>query len=148
MGMLISRKGGAPRKEIDENGCLQCSKCKQNLPVTAYCKNKSQKTGYNYACKQCMRPYTRKHNLPKKYGITEEQYVSKFQAQAGKCACCKVDISNSDASHTSRPHLDHNHQTGQVRDILCGRCNLAAGNVLDSSERAKMLFEYLVKWNC
>jgi hypothetical protein len=44
--------------------------------------------------------------------------------------------------------VDHNHKTGAVRALLCGRCNLAAGNVLDSSERAMQLAKYLSMWNC
>lgn len=35
-----------------------------------------------------------------------------------------------------------------VRDLLCGRCNLAAGNVGDSSAKAAQLVGYLKKWNC
>jgi hypothetical protein len=134
-------------KQFTEEGNLTCSKCKQDKPVSAFSKNKKQTTGYNYACKLCMKQQTRRYNLPAKYGITVERYIEKIKEQDYKCACCGVKF-NLDDETKKAPCVDHNHTTGEVRDILCHRCNLAAGNVLDSSEQAEKLAAYLRKWNC
>ena len=53
-----------------------------------------------------------------------------------------------DGTKTERPCVDHNHITNEIRDLLCGRCNLAAGIVQDSSKKAKQLAIYLEKWKC
>lgn len=94
-----------------------------------------------------MRVSVRKYNLPAKYGITPAQYAEKLLAQGGKCACCGVAFS-MDGKASERPCVDHNHTSGEIRDLLCGRCNLAAGNVKDSSLKAEQLAAYLKKWKC
>jgi hypothetical protein len=59
-------------------------------------------------------------HLKRKYGITIEQYDAMLEAQGGGCFICgrppREDISL---------HVDHDHFTGQVRGILCFRCNNA-----------------------
>jgi hypothetical protein len=94
-----------------------------------------------------MKAHVRKYNLPAKYGITAAKFAEMLLAQGGKCACCNS-IFNVEGRATERPCVDHNHATNEVRDLLCGRCNLAAGNVSDSSVKAMQLAEYLKKWNC
>lgn len=94
-----------------------------------------------------MKTQARKYNLPAKYGITAAQFAEKLLAQGGKCACCGLAF-NMEGKASEKACVDHNHTSGEVRDLLCGRCNLAAGNVNDSSLRARQLAEYLEKWNC
>jgi hypothetical protein len=148
MGVLaVKRDWGRSPKATDSLGRYRCSICKAWKEPSAYSKNKSQKSGLNYACKACMTPRTRKYNLPTKYGISAEKFDEMMMAQFGACACCGVALVIGGSS-AERPCVDHNHNTGQVRDLLCGRCNLAAGNVLDSSARADKLAAYLKKWNC
>jgi hypothetical protein len=90
-------------------------------------------------CKNCMlvassrRRATRKSRL-KKYGLTEESYQELFEKQSGLCAIC------------AQPHpleIDHNHETDQVRGLLCGRCNKAIGLLLDKPDLAKRAMLYL-----
>lgn len=52
--------------------------------------------------------------------VTHEQYLAILEAQGHKCAICGKHV-NGDG------HLDHNHQTGAPRGILCSQCNLALG---------------------
>jgi hypothetical protein len=94
-----------------------------------------------------MRLEVRKHNLPSKYGITTQKYNEMLEKQENKCACCGVEF-DLISSSMNKPCVDHNHSSGETRDILCSRCNLAAGNVNDSSDRAEKLAAYLRKWKC
>lgn len=119
-----------------------CSKCNTYKRPEQFNKNRRQTSGLNYMCKECSKKHVRKYNLPSKYGISVDTYKSMLQDQDNKCACCGVEFGEATAC------VDHNHRNGEVRSLLCHRCNLAAGNVGDSSERALQLAEYLKKWNC
>jgi hypothetical protein len=141
------RDWGRVPKTQDAYGRYRCSKCKEWKASTEFCKNKTQLSGLNYACKACMKVQVREYNLPVKYGITSAQFAEKLLTQGGKCACCKVQF-KFEGARNNRPCVDHNHVTKEVRDLLCGKCNLAAGNVADSSVKAEQLAVYLKKWNC
>lgn len=148
MGLLKQKRhwGGVP-KAPDAQGRYRCSKCREWKPVSEFSKNKNQLSGLNYACKPCMRVETRKYNLPTKYGISAAKFAEMLLRQGGKCACCGGEF-KMEGKASEKPCVDHNHTTNEVRDLLCGRCNLAAGNVLDSSVRAEQIAAYLKKWNC
>jgi hypothetical protein len=145
--LAAKRDWGRRPKVPDFQGNYRCSKCREWKSPSEFSKNKNQISGLNYACKPCMKAHVRKYNLPAKYGITAAKFAEMLLAQGGKCACCNS-IFNVEGRATERPCVDHNHATNEVRDLLCGRCNLAAGNVSDSSVKAMQLAEYLKKWNC
>lgn len=72
------------------------------------------------------------------YGITVEETEALLAEQGGKCPICG----------TSEPkgrgwHVDHCHETGAVRGILCGRCNMGLGCFSDDAERLALAVEYL-----
>lgn len=76
--------------------------------------------------------------LKRKYGITEEQYEDILEAQAGKCGICHR------KPKTRRLAVDHNHKTGEVRGLLCSRCNHGLlGHAHDSIEMLERAIEYL-----
>jgi hypothetical protein len=56
------------------------------------------------------------------YGITGEQYWALYEAQGGKCAICRWATGK-----TKRLAVDHDHETGRVLGLLCGRCNQNRG---------------------
>ena len=145
--LSTKRAWGRNPKVADAQGRYRCSKCHEWKSPELFNKNKNQVSGLNYACKPCTKVHTRKYNLPAKYGISPAQFAEKVIAQEGKCACCSV-LFESEGNHNTRPCVDHNHTTNEVRDILCGKCNLAAGNVADSSFKAEQLAAYLKKWKC
>jgi len=145
--LAAKRDWGRVAKAPDALGRYRCSTCRGWKSPAAFAKNKQQKSGLNYACKACMRLSTRKHSLPSKYGITAERFEAMMEAQSGACACCGL-VFAQDAPPSGRACVDHNHSSGEVRGILCGRCNLAAGNLGDSSARAEQMAAYLKKWNC
>lgn len=61
--------------------------------------------------------YARKANLKKKYGLTLEEYATKLANQNGVCAIC------GDPPKRYRLAVDHDHETGKIRDLLCLGCN-------------------------
>lgn len=136
-----------------------CGKCKKWLPLDNFAKNKIKWDGLQERCSNCRREhwenkgkYTRilpsKEILKKKrrkwiinsYGITEEEYENLLKYQDNKCAICGT----TDWGRPS-PCIDHNHKTGEVRGLLCNRCNRTLGLANDSFDLLNLMVEYLKK---
>ncbi len=62
------------------------------------------------------RPRT-KPKRAKQLGVTDAEYAAKLAAQGGGCAICGA------TPKTRRLHVDHDHRSGEVRGLLCHRCN-------------------------
>lgn len=77
-------------------------------------------------------------NLKQNYGLTVDRYNEIMTAQDGRCGICREEF-------TGRPHVDHDHATGQVRGILCFTCNTALGKFKDSVELLRSAISYLEK---
>jgi hypothetical protein len=77
----------------------------------------------------------------RQYGITEQDYQDILDKQNNKCPIC---FSKRNSDHRSgRLDVDHEHNTGKVRGLLCGNCNKAIGLLGDDPARARRLAEYL-----
>jgi NAD-dependent dihydropyrimidine dehydrogenase PreA subunit len=59
----------------------------------------------------------RVYNYRYRYGITVEEYDAMLAAQDGKCRICHQ------PPERGRLHIDHDHDTGAVRELLCIDCN-------------------------
>lgn len=67
---------------------------------------------------------SRKRSLRNKYSMTVENYNKLLAQQGGKCAICR-----KHQSEFKYPlHVDHDHQTGRVRGLLCCGCNTGLGH--------------------
>lgn len=80
--------------------------------------------------------------LRSKYGITADQRDEMLVAQGGCCAIC----------NTSEPsgynwHVDHNHETGEVRGLLCSKCNQGIGLFDESTVNLESAIDYLRRHN-
>ena len=82
--------------------------------------------------------YNRTYILKKKYGITEDIFNQMVLKQQGKCAICYKDFNQNDI-----PVIDHNHNNGKVRGILCTRCNIHLGFYEKDKEFHKKANKYL-----
>lgn len=77
------------------------------------------------------------------YGITPEVFQEMYDSQDGKCAICDSAIAWETDNRNSL-HVDHDHSTGWVRGLLCGRCNLAIGQFEDDPDLLTKAIEYLI----
>lgn len=75
-------------------------------------------------------------DLRRGYGITPEQYDELLSKQAGLCKICGSQVAR-------RLVVDHNHETGQVRGLLCSNCNVAIGLFGENVERMLAAIEYV-----
>lgn len=125
---------------------MKCKKCNQPKDAEDYYSNNKS------TCKECLKAkvreykrnnpgYHRKSMLMKTYGLTLQDYDRMLKEQEYKCAVCGSEDSGDE--HSFR--VDHNHNTGVVRGLLCNPCNLTLGNAKESAERLRSCAEYLEK---
>jgi hypothetical protein len=75
--------------------------------------------------------------LKRCYGLTLLDVELMKLWQGNKCECCRKPF-------VKTPHIDHDHATGEVRALLCGKCNNALGLFDDSIPLLLRAVAYLV----
>ena len=71
-------------------------------------------------------------------GMTYDLYEQMLIDQNNKCAICNLEHTN-----IKKLHVDHCHNTGKVRGLLCSNCNNGMGKLGDSIERLELVINYL-----
>jgi hypothetical protein len=141
-----------------------CSACKQVKPTTDYYKRAASSDGLQRHCKVCsntrvakkrannreyMRSYmrspagktaARKHLLKKKYKLSLEEFDNLLAAQDFVCACCKR---SEPGGASNQWNVDHCHESGKVRGLLCNACNIGIGCLGDDLQGARNALQYL-----
>lgn len=112
-----------------------CTKCDTEKPLSDFPFRK-EKGYHKHQCRACdaasalswYREHTeqaslriRAWNLKKRYGLSLVDYDKMLEEQNGVCALC------SRAPKTKKLHVDHDHETGIVRRLLCAYCNQGVG---------------------
>lgn len=80
--------------------------------------------------------------IMKKYGLTREAYESMVLSQGGVCAICQQPPKNTD-KWNNKLHVDHDHRTGKIRQLLCHFCNKGVGSLGDDVKTVAGALEYL-----
>ncbi len=140
-----------------------CPRCKIEKSLSTYGTDKSLKDNLAYYCKECTRiigreryrknvekyrkrkrEYARKHKvlgrknaLKNNYDITLADYDRMFEEQDGNCAICGL------PELMRRLSVDHDHTTGEVRGLLCSKCNFMLGNANDDLVILEKAVSYL-----
>ena len=131
----------------------------QALPVCARCKQakpqREMSKASTHLCKTCRNAATRewaeahptewerharKSYLKLKYGLTVEEADALMAGQGGRCAICGKAEGDS---RGFRMHIDHDHETGRPRGILCNLCNNGLGNFHDDPTLLAKAIAYL-----
>jgi len=86
----------------------------------------------------------RKYTLKRLYGITPEQYDEMFVKQDGCCAICSTHFSKAKIGNSKYFHVDHDHETDEVRGLLCMPCNVGLGAFQDSPNLLKAATQYML----
>jgi len=84
----------------------------------------------------------RELQMAKKYGISVERYREMFDQQNNLCAIC----GEKESTKNKVLSVDHDHKTGKVRSLLCGKCNKALGFIQDNLEVIIKIQDYLNKY--
>jgi hypothetical protein len=83
--------------------------------------------------------------LMRVYNITLEEYNAVLVEQGGVCAICgkSEEIKNPSARDRSSLAVDHCHETGKIRGLLCFKCNTGIGALGDSIQGLERALAYL-----
>lgn len=110
-----------------------------------YRKNSSRLKAYQAGWKSNNQDKVRSYSITgrkfKRYKITKEQYDTMLHSQKNQCAICKIDFDLSTKKTT--PHVDHCHETGRIRGLLCHGCNVMLGCAKDKSKILQAGIKYL-----
>jgi hypothetical protein len=148
---LCIQCGATP--EAGRSRCVKCkkymneySKNKYNLKVSiGVCVSCGGTEGFDSSFKSCdkcrekdrdrMNTDANKRRL-RNYGLVEQDYVQLVERQNGNCAICGL--------HFDQPlHIDHCHETGKIRGLLCHKCNTGIGLLGDNVEIIRRALRYL-----
>lgn len=143
-----------------------CRKCETIKPLTDFYlvrngKASGDKLVRKGSCKRCQsdgaaawqranpertKQQKKAWRLRTEYGITLKEYEARLVAQSGRCAICGLDESRSNlGSGNFMLSVDHCHDSGAVRGLLCNNCNRAIGMLGDSPEILKRAIRYLTE---
>lgn len=133
------------RPPLDESSTKACRKCGAVKALTEFSlSRKATETAnavYRSDCKACCSERTKqwfvdnpgraaankRRSVLAAYGLTVEEYESLLRQQGGVCAICRRPERSIRNGKLLRMPVDHDHETGAVRGILCHSCNRAIG---------------------
>lgn len=131
----------------------RCGICQQWKDVAEFGPNGSS---LRWICKNCDAARKREDRknkptyqkdlfLQRVYGITLEDYNIMLVAQNGVCKACGCPETVLDVRTQTLRSLavDHDHETGKIRGLLCQGCNQALGSLRENLEKAKSLVRYI-----
>lgn len=130
-----------------------CKTCGADKPIGEFVPSKNSKDGVRGLCKECHNGYYRKRRIEKyeqvrsyekkfhyerrlkyQYNVTKEEIERIREEQCNKCAICGVN---------SKLVIDHCHNHGHVRGLLCTNCNTGLGHFKDNIASLSNAIEYL-----
>lgn len=119
-----------------------CGRCHQTKPTSAFYNKQSEHNGLSRWCGECHRVYQRAHRA----GANERERL--YQQQEGLCAICRqpetaVHVRGHYTRRVKRLSLDIG-TNGEIRGLLCGRCNSALGLFEDDPVRIRRAVEYVL----
>ena len=136
-----------------------CTKCKKTKPKSKFYKDRRYESEDRFLakCKTCLEEYDAawkkrnpekyketlmKSRLRRTYGLTLGGYEGLLCKQGGGCAICG---SKNHGGNGGRFHIDHDHNTGANRGLLCSSCNTGIGLFRDDPKILASAIRYLKK---
>jgi hypothetical protein len=143
------------RTELRERGLKKCIDCAQVKALSEFYVA-SRNGSHQPNCKPCgtkrvakwkaanperAKKMYRASHIKKAYGLTPEAYDKMYAEQKGACAICRTHSSELPRGLA----IDHDHETNEVRGLLCHECNAGIGMLGDDPVNIKSALEYLVR---
>jgi hypothetical protein len=123
----------------------RCPDCGIEKSLDEFPRNKNYADGRHTYCKPChnargkeskqrLHGGSRHYHLVRRYGIGAHHVEAMIRAQGGVCAICKTEPAM---------HVDHDHESGLIRGVLCFNCNGGLGQFKDDARNLSRAIEYL-----
>lgn len=129
----------------------ECSKCKTVKPASAFYRKLINNDGLHSQCRSCVFAVSHEYyrtiephragrwksasQLKNRYGITLDEYEWLASAQDNKCLIC--------GDKDVLLHVDHCHNSGRIRGLLCRHCNIALGLLRENKAAATEMVRYI-----
>jgi hypothetical protein len=127
--------GKPAREKVDvPTGHKLCRTCGEVKPHSEWHRNATASDGLSTRCKVCRAVQSRQDHLKRQYGITEAERHELVASQGGVCCICLAALP---------VHVDHCHETGRVRGVLCFSCNAALGQFKDRPDVIRRAATYV-----
>jgi hypothetical protein len=140
-----------------------CEKCNTTKPIEDFYEYKRKKlkdgsTSFYRTCKLCVnaknkawhhankerfKELQRNNWLRNQFGITTEEFNVLLEQQNGGCAICGQTYGSARYRNLA---VDHDHNTGKVRGLLCFNCNTGLGAFKDSTDRMQTAVSYIQRF--
>jgi hypothetical protein len=144
---------------------MRCPRCDTIKLADNFRKCSSKLTGLSSYCIPCEKSYynayrkkrraaqtseeryidSRKSSLKTMHDLTVEQYDLMLSSQNEKCAICGSKDSGRKGRTAFKMYVDHCHETGRIRGLLCSSCNLGLGKFKDDPDRLMVAAAYLLQ---
>lgn len=139
----------------------QCPKCGETKLISAFSNSRGRKDGKQVYYKPCKaadnkewgdknpeyykkwrgdnKDKIKSSQLKRIYGISLEDYSVLLEEQENKCKVC----GKHEVDHHQSLHVDHDHNTGEIRGLLCTNCNIGLGYFKDNLTSLSNAIQYL-----
>ena len=132
----------------------ECTKCRKTKNKSEFFKDKKRSDGLRHWCKKCCNEANKKWyrsnyrsvkntQLKSTYGVTLEFIEDMYDRQEGLCCICQSEVFINTTDKSLQGYIDHNHDTLEIRGILCTRCNTGLGMFKDSPDILEKAISYL-----
>lgn len=137
------------QQAISDAGERVCTKCGTTKPLSEFYFNRTESRWKSH-CRACYgargRAYNKRNSkrraLKTRYGMTVDEFDQMLAAQEFRCLICDRSYEGDDYGLGGLV-VDHDHQTGRVRGLLCQACNTAIGLLQDDIVRLERAAHYL-----
>ncbi len=118
---------------------MVCVTCLKDKPENGfYLRGDLRRKKYRSECKTCLSRKAKARRLRKVYGLHEFDFFFLVKKAQGSCMLC-----NKPFNTPADINIDHDHETGRVRGVLCMTCNTGIGLLGDNLEGLQRAVDYL-----
>lgn len=114
-----------------------CTQCDETKPIHLFTRNNHRRDGRESKCRECRYTVARAYQVERYYGLTPTEFEALLAGQDGKCAICHR------PPKTRALSVDHCHDKGHVRGLLCWPCNRFLGHINDRTDILDNMISYL-----
>lgn len=115
---------------------LTCTRCKEEKLATAefFPLHNKKKNGLDSWCRACRATYRNENCRGKFRTVISDEKLKELKATVTACVIC---------GKNEKLVVDHDHQTGRVRGLLCNHCNRGLGHFRDDPILLEFAAQYL-----